>query len=179
MKEFDDMSLFALFKEGNVKAYEQLFRRYYKLLTAEAFYILGDDMEAEDQVQLLFIEIWDKKSFMNINTSVKSYFRIAIKNKCLTIIDKRKTVQKRIDVFKNDVGEYVDANVMEKYETEQQINSILSDLPVQRLEAFTLVYLEDKKYKEAAEEMGITVNSIKTHLKLAVKTLREKNINFE
>jgi RNA polymerase sigma-70 factor (ECF subfamily) len=49
----------------------------------------------------------------------------------------------------------------------------------QKLTAVKMVYLEGKKYKDAANEMGISVNSLKTHLKSALKMLRlglkEKN----
>ena len=59
-------------------------------------------------------------------------------------------------------------------EDDANIRSLLSELPLQRLEAFNLVYIENKKYQQAADEMGISINSIKTHLKLAVKTLRKR-----
>jgi len=36
-----------------------------------------------------------------------------------------------------------------------------------------LVHYQNKKYKEAAYEMGISINSLKTHLKLAIKTMRD------
>ena len=58
------------------------------------------------------------------------------------------------------------------------MQTLLGELSTQRLEVFSLVYLEDKKYKEAAEEMGITVNSVKTHLRLALKTLQQKFRGF-
>ena len=64
-------------------------------------------------------------------------------------------------------------------EYDGKLDLIFNQLPVQRRKAFKLVYLEDKKYKEAAEEMGVSVNSIKTHLKLAVKALQQKLINFK
>jgi RNA polymerase sigma-70 factor (ECF subfamily) len=63
---------------------------------------------------------------------------------------------------------------MECKEENANIRSLLKELPVQRLEAFNLVYIENKKYQQAAGEMGISINSIKTHLKLAVKTLRKR-----
>ena len=68
---------------------------------------------------------------------------------------------------------------MESAESARRVNAIMKDLPVQRSTAFSLVYLENKKYKEAADEMGISINSVKTHLKLAVKVLQQKLINLK
>jgi len=57
---------------------------------------------------------------------------------------------------------------------QEQLQELLREFPTQRQRAFNLVYLQHKKYHEVADNMGISVNSLKTHLKLAVKTLRNK-----
>jgi len=62
---------------------------------------------------------------------------------------------------------------------EQQIQMIFNELPTQRQRAFKLVHLDHKKYQEAADEMGVSINSVKTHLKLAVKILQQKLINLK
>lgn len=170
----DDMLLLQQLKVDPKKAYEELFRKYYKALTIDAYFLLKDEMEAEDQVQLLFIEIWDKQLYLTIRTSIKSYLHRAIRNKCLSVLEKDKNNHKRYHDYVNTLDDKINDNVVERNETEKRLNAILNELPNQRLKAFSLVYLENKRYKEAAEEMGITVNSIKTHLRFAVKVLQQK-----
>ena len=51
----------------------------------------------------------------------------------------------------------------------------LEKLPKQELSAVQAVILENKKYKEAAEELNISVNTLKTHLSRALKRLRKDN----
>lgn len=165
--------------EGEQSAYEQLFKKYYKLLCAEAFYLLQDEMEAEDQVQALYIELWNKQRHLDIRSSVKGYLYQAIRRRCLTLLGKRKTELKRLQEYteytrqKNSSRE---VDLLEQSETRKHIFAKLNELPAQQLQAFRLVYLEDKKYREAAEEMGISINSIKTHLKIAVRMLRSRMI---
>jgi DNA-directed RNA polymerase specialized sigma24 family protein len=36
------------------------------------------------------------------------------------------------------------------------------------------VFIEEKKYQEAADAMGVSLNTLKTHLKIGIKNLREK-----
>jgi len=169
-----DKLLLEQLRKGNIQAFEQLFRSYYKPLVAEAYFLLKEETEAQDQVQLLFIEMWDKKLYRNLNTSVKSYLHKAIHNKCLNLIEKKKTKANRFNAYARTLQDKINDNVLEINETSRKVNAILNELPAQRLKAVSLVYLEDKKYQDAAEEMGITINSVKTHLKLSLKALREK-----
>jgi RNA polymerase sigma-70 factor (family 1) len=178
MKTNDDNFLLDQLKTGDVAAYEQLFRKYYKILNLHAWYLLKDEMEAEDQVQSLFIEIWDKQLYRQIRTSVKSYLHTAIKNKCLAVLEKKKVNNKRLNRYVSTLEYKTDRNVVIENESARSMHAIINELPAQRQQAFSLVYLEKKKYKEAARIMHITTNSVKTHLKLAVKELRAGFMNF-
>jgi RNA polymerase sigma-70 factor (ECF subfamily) len=179
MKNNDDNYLLDQLKAGDLTAYEQLFKRYYKLLNLHAYYILKDEMEAEDQVQSLFIEIWDKRLYNHIRSSVKSYLYTAIKNKCLIALEKKKINNKRLNRYVSTLEYKTDKNTAIENESEKSVNAIINELPAQRQQAFSLVYLENKKYKEAARIMHITTNSVKTHLKLAMKELRAGFMNFK
>lgn len=71
--------------------------------------------------------------------------------------------------------ESIKINIAEEYHEpalKPSYIAVLSELPTKRFRAFQLVHLEDKKYSEAAHEMGISINSLKSHLKLAVKFLK-------
>lgn len=174
MKDAEDILLLDQLKNGDIRAYERLFKKYHALLNIEAYTLLKDNMEAEDQVQSLFVEIWQKQLFLNINTSVKAYLQTAIHNRCLKVIRKKKTVSRKLDEYAHSLDIKTEGADVERREDDTNIRSLLSELPLQRLEAFNLVYIENKKYQQAADEMGISINSIKTHLKLAVKTLRKR-----
>jgi len=50
----------------------------------------------------------------------------------------------------------------------------IENLPLQCKVVFKLVILEDMKYKDVADSLGISVNTVKTQMKIAYKTLREK-----
>ena len=60
-------------------------------------------------------------------------------------------------------------------EKERKIMEELEKLPKQELSAVQAVILENKKYKEAAQELNISVNTLKTHLSRALKRLRKDN----
>lgn len=179
--ENEDQILLDQLKSGDYSAYEQIFKKYYKALSVKAYFMLEDDMEAEDLVQNLFISIWQNNLHLSINTSIKGYLIRSVHNRCLTVLRDKKVAERKLNKYteeQNWQGEE-DLEVVPQNDYEGKFELIFGQLPSQRQRAFKLVYLEDKKYKEAAEEMGLSVNSIKTHLKLAVKALQKKLINFK
>lgn len=62
-------------------------------------------------------------------------------------------------------------------EKEKKAMEALEALPKQELAVVKAIILENKKYKEAAEELQISINTLKTHLSRALKHLRQNN-NF-
>jgi len=175
--EDEDQILLNELKNGQQRAHEMVFKKYYKALALKAYLLLEDEMEAEDLVQNLFVSMWQKSHYQTINTSLKAYLFRAVHNQCLMSLRKRKVAQRRLDDYSERVCLHEEEEDQE-VRHENEINLVFSELPMQRQKAFKLVYLEHKKYKEAADEMGLSVNSIKTHLKLAIKMLQKKLINF-
>jgi RNA polymerase sigma-70 factor (ECF subfamily) len=175
MKNLDDAQIVEQLKTGNREVFEVLFKKYYRLLIVTAFYVLKDEMDAEDIVQGFFVDIWERQLYNNINSSLKAYLTTAIRNRCLKRMEAETRVQKKLADYSYTISE-----IEEDIIVAPQIcpDKLLADLSVQRMQAFTLVHYQNKRYVDAAMEMGISINSLKTHLKLAVRTLKEgiKNI---
>lgn len=170
----DDENLLKLLQDDSVEAFGQVFIKYYKPLCLQAQIILKDQVSSEDLVQNLFIEIWNKKLYLQIETSVKNYLFRAVKNRCYNQLKKDKVNQKKLRGYLSQNTTNRFPKWVERKELAAKINHALAELPQQRQRAFTIVYIENKKYKEAAEEMGISINSVKTHLRLALKLLRKR-----
>ena len=176
MEKYQDTALLQAFKKGDITAYEAAFKRYFKQLRVEAFLLLKNQKDAEDLVQELFLDIWNKQLYRNVQHTLGAYLHMAIRNKCLNHLEKEKRVQKKVQAYNPSL-------TIQPEERELSLpsffQSALNKLPTQRLKAFTLVYMEEKKYEEAAAEMGISINSIKSHLKLAIKSLKNHLYNIK
>ena len=176
-KNQTDEIILERLKLGDMVAYEMLFKKYSKNLTLQAFHILKDQMEAEDLVQSIFIDFWDRKLYLNIKSSIKSYLQMTVYNKSISIIRTRQRQQKHLNDYKQDTNQITETNIFERKQSDKDVNLFLAGLSPQRQQAFNLVYMENRKYQEAADEMGISINSIKTHLKIALRILRNKFTN--
>jgi len=172
MADLDQALLLEAFRAGDAAAFEQVFRTHYKSLHLQAYLLLKDEEEAEDLVQQLFLDMWNKQMYSKVQHSIRAYLHAALRNQCLNHL-------KRMSVHKRLRDEYVELGSgepkqepLDEDEGDPGLLNILKEMPMQRLRAFNLVHLQDKKYQDAAKEMGISVNSLKTHVKLAIRFLR-------
>jgi len=175
MADMDHEQLLRDFKAGSKAAFEQVFKLYYKSLHMQAYLLLKSEEEAEDLVQQLFLDMWNKQMYSKVQQSVKAYLHAALRNQCLNHLN-RMSVHNRL---RNEYaglgnGELLEEPVFQDEEDDEKsgLLAVLREMPMQRLRAFNLVHLQDKKYQDAAREMGISVNSLKTHVKLAIRFLR-------
>ena len=163
--------LLSLLQSGDKAAFEQLFRLHFKPLRLNAYLILKNEQEAEDIVQQLFLDIWNFELYRNIQTSLKSYLHTAIKHRCLNYLKSQNRQTKKLHEYAIQLQTNIS---VESEPPSPQLLTVLDSLPAQQWKAFHLIHMQNKKYQEAAEEMGISINSLKSHLKLAVKCVRGK-----
>ncbi|HWJ92021.1 MAG TPA: sigma-70 family RNA polymerase sigma factor [Flavisolibacter sp.] len=171
MTDQDHQRLLIAFRKGDGAAFEQVFKQYFKPLRLQAFFLLKNEEEAEDQVQQLFLDLWNKQLYHNVQQSLQSYLHTAIRNRCLNYLTRADKEIKMRDAYADHASVVVFEDNREQL-LQRYLLAALHELPTQRSKAFHLVHLENKKYHEAAEEMGISVISLKSHLKLALKFLR-------
>lgn len=169
----EDRIIFNEIRKGNKVVYETLFKEYYKSLVRFAEGYLFDQQISEDIVQELFIYIWEHASRTHIHTSIKSYFYTSVRNRCLNhlrnlkVKNKNKLLYINAIVTSEDDLEYFDSAIL------QSVKESLDELPPKMVEIFKLKFIEGLKQKEIAEELDISVNTVRTHLKRGRVKLRK------
>lgn len=155
--------------------YEHIFENHAKALWAEAYRLLKDSQDAKDIVQELIIEIWEKRSLSKVQTNVRSYLFQSLRYKCFRYIKNRDTEECKKDAwsFCQDFATKAE-NSMEKEELNRSISAAIKALPLQSCNIFTQVFIEGKKRKEVAVDMGLSINTVNVHIYTACKKLQEK-----
>lgn len=171
---YSDQELIARLKDGDETAFDILFHRYYRLLWANSLLVVEDENVAKDIVQNFFIDFWRKKIHEKLEGDIKGYFYKAVYNSSLNYIKQKKNYEKHITSH----GKLCVTAVYQKEQgdLESELAPFIQQLPTQQKRAFTLVYMQQLKYDEAALEMGVTINTIKTHLKSTLSALRKRII---
>lgn len=170
-----DKLILELFRTNPQSAFKLMFDMYYMPLCLYAVQLTDSFSMAEDIVQDFFISFWEKKTYQNIAVKLRSYLFYAIRNNSYLSLRKNNLVSME-ELFDTeiDITESI-TDEEELREKERKIMEELEKLPKQELSAVQAVILENKKYKEAAEELNISVNTLKTHLSRALKRLRKDN----
>lgn len=158
------------------KDYESLFHQYYQWLCLQAYKITEDWHAAEDIVQDFFAKCWQNRASLQIKETFGGYALVSVRNAALNYLKKESTRLKHETAsFSTFSAEEMPSPASQPDETDQrylQIIAAINNLPEQRRKAFILSRQHNKKYAEIALELGISVNTVKMHLRLAYQELR-------
>ncbi len=158
----------------NVKKFEILFKEHYTKLCLFALKYTKNEKDAEEVVQDVFYKIWEKRSVINIKTSIKSYLYISVRNKCLQNINHKKIVRIHQNYIENQGNPRTDSpyeNLI--YEESIDIfNEALNTLPDRCIEIFKLSRFEGLRYKEIAKELAVSIKTVEANISKALKTFR-------
>ena len=177
------MDLFVLkkIKEGDIKAFESIFRLYYTPLCLYATSITGEQEVAEEIVQDLFYVFWKEKEKLQVFLSLKSYLYGAVRNQALQYCEHLEVRNRyRENVLSGDQESKPSdpQDQLEYKELETLINSTLKKLPERRLRIFRMHRFEGKKYAEIASTLSLSVKTVEAEMTKALQMLRKEIENY-
>ncbi len=163
---------------GDEEAFELLFTRYYAGLVRFARSLLPyPGEEAEDMVSDVFCYLWKNKSHLQIQESPAAYLFAAVKNRVFDHLKRKKLPLMELDP---DAAEPADdayaapVNQLAYKELDQLITLLIAKLPPRSRLVFCMHRDENLTYEEIATILGISVNSVKTHMFRALRYLKDK-----
>ena len=177
----NELFILAKIKEGDIKAFEEIFRRYYSPLCWYAAGITGEVEAAEEIVEELFYVFWKDREHLQIFQSIKSYLYRAARNEALQYCQHREVRERyREYVLADNVSEQVsDPHRQLEYEELQEvIRHTLDKLPGRRLRIFEMHRMEGKKYVEIASSLSLSVKTVEAEMTKALRTLRNEIDNY-
>lgn len=153
---------------GGEQAFNYLFTTRYEELCRFARAFVGLYSVAEDVVQEVFVRIWENGLRLTGSTSLDSYLYVAVRNGCVSYLRKHRSFHP-LEEARGFAEEFPDSP-----EELKRIWLAVEALPLQCRAILRLVVLEEMKYQEVADKLGISINTVKGQLKKAYRTLREK-----
>jgi RNA polymerase sigma-70 factor (ECF subfamily) len=170
----NDFLLFGKIKDGDVKAFEKLFRTYFAPLCLFAAGITGRMEVAEDIVQDLFYTLWKERATMQIRS--KSYLYGAVRNQSCQYLE-RQQVRER---YESHVANEAEATApdpqteLEYAELEATVERALAKLPERRSRIFHLHRMEGRKYGEIAAQLSLSVKTVEAEMTKAYRQLKQE-----
>lgn len=156
----------------NDAIFKGVYDKYFSDLKRFLYFKFGDLASAEDVAQDAFVKLWNNKHKVTV-AKAKSFLFTVANNQFLNIKKHEKVIlknAKRGNHINNETPSYL----MEEKEFHAKIKKVISNLPEKQREVFLLSRIEKLKYKEIAEQIGLSVKAVEKRMHQALIVIRKE-----
>jgi RNA polymerase sigma-70 factor (ECF subfamily) len=163
----------------DLELFEDIYKRYYSYLCLLSEYIVKDASDAEEVVSDVFLKFWRLRLNIEKSASIKAYLCRAVRNTSLNYAIKNNKINKLTVSTDYELSEILNINCpntldeIYSHETSEIIKKGIDTLPDACKKIFLLSRDQNMSYIEIAEQLSISVNTVKTQIKIALSKLRE------
>jgi len=164
--------------EGDMDAFNDIYRAYYVYLCSIAMYYIHNRHNAASIVDDVFVSFWDKRK--NITYPPLPYLRKSVQNACVSHLraDRNSMIYNSVE---DEAWNYLENHIlssddplkaMEDSDAGRILEEKINELPLACREVFRACLYEGKSYDEIAAERGLSVSTVRVHVKNAMDRLR-------
>ena len=178
--------ILAGLKNGNEVAYKHLYDEYYTKLCRVANFYVRDTFISENIVGDLIFNLWEKREELVIRESLNAYLFTSIRNRCYNYLSQAHVqressitqLQENSLIFSMHSESEIPIGILMEKELQDVVVIAISRLPEQTKKVFELKRYEDLSYEDISSQLDISINTVKYHIKSALKLLREELKEF-
>lgn len=170
----DEQLLLNGILEGDTRAYKEMFVKFYSPLCEYVSQFISD-VEAEELVQDLMLHIWEKRKYLAVETSLKSYLFVAAKNRTFNAI-RNEQYRKRVHaiLYEKLKEQFEDPDYYMVEELAIRIQSAIKELPEKYKQVFEMSRFGENTNSEIATNLGISIKTVEYRITKSLKILRIK-----
>ncbi|MCK0133845.1 RNA polymerase sigma-70 factor [Arenibacter sp. S6351L] len=177
---------FLQFREGDRRAFEYYFKEYYNSIVGFGTQFIGDKDKARSVAQDAFIKLWENREKVQKINGIPSFLYRSVKTDCLNLIRHHKVVRKyksrqlqeRESHLHTEILNSLNFDSVTFSELENLIEKSIEELPDKCKQVFLKKRFENKKNKEIAQELGITIKAVEANITRATKFLKLRIANY-
>jgi len=152
--------------------FKHLFDQLFEGIRSYIYYRTGDIDLAEDLVQDVFIKLWEKRDLVKRET-IKSYLYTIAHNMIINQAKRQQVMYNFINKSKVVPTEHETPDfLMEKKEFHTYLNQVLASIPEPDRVVFLMNRIEQLKYSEIAERLGLSVKAVEKRMSKALDIIR-------
>lgn len=175
-----EAQLVARLKAGDRVAFDTIYHIYARRLYAFVASLTDSRHDIEDVVQDTFVNLWTHRQTITAEESLKSLLFAMARNRLVNLLKRTGKV-----CYTEEIALVVDAplsaddsscplRLLEYNEFEKDVLSTIEQLPDTQRQVVMLSRLEDLSHADIALRLGLSVQTVKNSLTLALKTLRKR-----
>ena len=169
----DDSELMERLRKGDRDAFACIYRRYRLNLYTLAMRYLKNRADAEDAVQQLFVKLWSIREALYITTNLRGYLYAMLKHSVLnhlrnhtSALQHNYAIVQKGPTCDDDLFTYA-----ERHHREDLLSWAIGQLPHQQRQV-AMMRCEGYSNREIAQRMHLSVNTVNTHYRECVKSLK-------
>lgn len=172
----------AKLRNGDLDAFQFLFRNYYSRLYSYVRTFVNNDLFAEDLVQGVFTSLWEKREEIEDQKSISAYLMKNTKNACLDHlrhqIVKEKYIIETIGAENQQLYYYDFLGSKSENDIEDDlkkaIEAAIETMPVKCKVVFRLRWFDGLKNREISEKLFISTTMVEKHLAKGISILKRQ-----
>lgn len=157
--------------------FDNMFRLHYRRLLLFALQYIGEEQDCRDIVSMAFEQLWKMRTDI-AEATVRQWLYTSVRNGCIDHIRHRRHKLQYVEYCKKLADVVSDTDKLaESDEREKLVSMALDRLDGQTRSVVELCYLHQMKYKDVAEKLGITQNTVRKRMIKALKLIRNINVD--
>ncbi|MCF0243827.1 MAG: RNA polymerase sigma-70 factor [Bacteroidaceae bacterium] len=171
-------------KAGDQTAFKHIFDEHYVLLCGFANQFLNNKPLSEEIVDDVIFYLWEHRDTLEITYSIRAYLMRSVRNRCMNELNSRsiRTIKETRSQLSCDNWEFLEIvcsennnplHILLEHELIDKLHLSIENLPLESRQVFKKSRFELKKNEEIALELGISINTVKYHIKRALAILRK------
>jgi RNA polymerase sigma-70 factor (family 1) len=176
---YTDKQLIISLRHGEADAFTEIYERYWDKLLVYTMRVIRQQPDAEDIVQELFVSIWRRRDTLDIEHALSTYLYNSVRYLAFRYIEKNSTysgyLQRLAGWMDGEGGNApgIEAEIFGR-ELEGQIDQLIRKLPEKMQEVFILSRRHHLSYKEIAERLSISEETVRKQVHKSLQILRSR-----
>jgi RNA polymerase sigma-70 factor, ECF subfamily len=157
---------------GKEEAFDFIFRKYYKVLTIQAFRFVRDKDSDQSLVQDCFIKFWENRRELSNVEDLYSYLYFMVRNRCIDHLREQKRKKQETITGETDSVEYKTEEMIDAEDLSSHLWQTIARLPERSRLAFEYSRIDGLTYSQIATKMGVSGKAVEALISRALKVLR-------
>ena len=157
----------------NKDTFRDLFNALYPRLISYSYKYVQNRFGAEEIVEDCFVTLWERREDLTHIDNIKPYLYVMVRNASLKYLEKSKKIIS-LNKKHHDSPIMIEHDIIEEEVHYVILYQAINTLPSGCRKVFELSCLEGVKYKDIAQELEISVNTVKSQRARAIELLKKQ-----
>lgn len=167
-----DKQLLRAIAHGEHVALELIYTRYWQRLFMVAYNVLKNKSACEDIVQETFVQIWQRRQKLDIQTSLEAYLFSMIRYSVFRYIKKEQAHSQVFENLEERLHSITPEDIVVEKSIRSQLAVVVNSLPEKCREVYILSREEHLTHHEIANRLNISTKTVENQITIALKKIR-------